>query len=91
MLERSTKSNLLEPGGFKYSLQDIPEPNLYRDQFPYDEVPKLAFNHRRVPMNMPEDIWITDNKKIALRLMQSNIVSFTKTQIGFISYKSYIV
>ena len=78
MLERSTKSNLLEPGGFKYSLQDIPEPNLYRDQFPYDEVPKLAFNHRRVPMNMPEDIWITDT---SFRDGQQSMAPYTVDQI----------
>lgn len=78
MLERSSKSNLLEPSGFKYSLQDIPEPNLYRDQFPYDEIPKLAFNHRRVPMNMPEDIWITDT---SFRDGQQSMAPYTVDQI----------
>lgn len=60
MLEMSNKSNLLEQGIYKYSLQDIEEPNLYREIYNYEEVPKIVFNHRRVPMNMPEDIWITD-------------------------------
>ncbi len=60
MLEASKKSNLLEQRSYKYSLQDVKEPNLYRDMFSYDEVPKIAFNHRRVPMDMPKDIWITD-------------------------------
>ncbi|MBR3212141.1 MAG: 2-isopropylmalate synthase, partial [Firmicutes bacterium] len=60
MLELSKKSNLLEQAIYKYSLQDIPEPNLYRDVYNYEEVPKVVFNQRRVPMNMPEDIWITD-------------------------------
>ena len=60
MLEISSKTNLLEQKSYKYSLQDIPEPNLYRDIYPYDEVPRIAFNHRRVPAGMPEDIWITD-------------------------------
>jgi len=68
----------LEPSGFKYSLQDIPEPNLYRDQFPYDEIPKLAFNHRRVPMNMPEDIWITDT---SFRDGQQSMAPYTVDQI----------
>lgn len=36
------------------------EPNLYRDIFPYKEVPKIPFNHRMVPMGMPDKIWITD-------------------------------
>lgn len=59
-IEFSQRSNLLERTEFKYPLQDIDEPHLFRNLFPYDEVPKIAFNHRHVPMNMPEEIWITD-------------------------------
>ena len=59
MLELSPKTNLLEENDYRYSLQDVPEPILYRDVYSYDEVPKVAFNHRRVPINMQEDIWIT--------------------------------
>ena len=60
MIELNKKSNLLEQASYKYSLQDVESPNLYREIYSYEEVPKLIFNHRRVPMNMPEDIWITD-------------------------------
>ncbi len=60
MLEVSSRTNLLEEANYKYSLQDIKDPNLYRDMYDYDSVPKVAFNHTRVPMNMPKDIWITD-------------------------------
>ena len=60
MIELNSVSNLLEQDQYKYKLQDVAEPNLYRDIYPYDEVPKTPFNHRRVPMNMPRDIWITD-------------------------------
>ena len=60
MLEISEKTNLLEQKSYKYQLQDVKEPNLYRDIYPYDEVPKTPFNHRRVPIGMPEEIWITD-------------------------------
>ena len=60
MLELSGKTNLLEQKNYKYSLQDIPNPNLYPDIFSYDQVPRIAFNHRRVPIGMPEEIWITD-------------------------------
>lgn len=59
-IEYSGRSNLLERTEFKYPLQDIDEPNLFRNLFPYDEAPKIAFNHRHVPMNMPADIWLTD-------------------------------
>ena len=60
MLNKNRHTNLLEQSQYKYSLQDVDEPNLYREIYPYDEVPKVAFNHRRVPLCMPEEIWITD-------------------------------
>ena len=78
MLEMSKKSNLLEQASYKDSLQDIKEPNLYRDMYNYDEVPKVAFNHRRVPMNMPEDIWITDT---SFRDGQQSMEPYTVKQI----------
>ena len=60
MLEISPHTNLLEQKSYRYSLQDVKDPNLYRDVYPYTEVPRISFNHRRVPMAMPEEIWITD-------------------------------
>ena len=60
MLEISKQTNLLELKSYKYSLQDVEEPNLQRDIYSYGEVPKVSFNHRRVPLNMPREIWITD-------------------------------
>ena len=60
MLEISKKTNLLEQDTYKYQLQDVAEPNLYRDIYSYDEIPRIPFNHRRVPINMPKEIWITD-------------------------------
>ena len=60
MLEISSKTNLLEQSTYKYSLQDVKEPNLYREVYPYTDVPRIPFNHRRVPIGMPQDIWITD-------------------------------
>ena len=60
MIEISKKSNLLEQKSYKYQLQDIEEPNLYREIYTYTEIPKVPFNHRRVPLGMPSEIWITD-------------------------------
>ncbi len=60
MIEISKKSNLLEQKSYKYQLQDIEEPNLYREIYTYTEIPKVPFNHRRVPLGMPTEIWITD-------------------------------
>ena len=79
MLEISSKTNLLEQKSYKYSLQDIPEPNLYREIYPYSGVPKVAFNHRRVPMGMPEDIWITDT---SFRDGQQSVEPYTVDQIA---------
>ena len=78
MLELSPRSHLLEAKTYKYALQDIPEPQLYRDVYSYDTVPKVGFNHRRVPMSMPEEIWITDT---SLRDGQQSIEPYTVDQI----------
>lgn len=78
MLEISSRTNLLEQKSYKYSLQDIAEPNLQRDIYSYGTVPKVAFNHRRVPMNMPEEIWITDT---SLRDGQQSVEPYTVEQI----------
>lgn len=56
----SKKSNLLEQDPYQYELHDVEKPELFREMFPYTEVPKIAYNYRRVPMNMPEEIYITD-------------------------------
>ena len=78
MLEISPKSNLLELKSYKYSLQDVEEPNLYRNVYNYEDVPKIAFNHRRVPMSMPKEIWITDT---SLRDGQQSVEPYTVKQI----------
>jgi isopropylmalate/homocitrate/citramalate synthase len=44
----------------KYPLQDVPEPNLYRDIFPYSQLPRVPFDGRAVPMSRAEQVWITD-------------------------------
>ena len=78
MLEVSPKTNLLEQKSYRYSLQDVKEPNLYRDIYNYEGVPKIPFNHRRVPMGMPEEIWITDT---SFRDGQQSMNPYTVEQI----------
>lgn len=56
----SNKTFKLEQDPYRYELQDIPQAELFREMFPYTETPKIAFNYRKVPENMPEDIFITD-------------------------------
>ena len=60
MFEFNKKTNLLESTTQSYPLIDVKEPNLYREYFTYDEVPKVVFNHRLVPMEVPEKFLITD-------------------------------
>ena len=78
MIEISDKTNLLEQKSYRSQLQDVAEPNLYREVYPYDEVPKMTFNHRRVPINMPKEIWITDT---SMRDGQQSVEPYTVEQI----------
>lgn len=54
------KKNLLEIEEHMYILDDVKKPNVFRNMFPYSEIPKIPFNDRIVPHDMPKDIWITD-------------------------------
>ena len=78
MLNKNRHTNLLEQSQYKYSLQDVDEPNLYREIYPYEEIPRVAFNHRRVPLSMPEEIWITDT---TFRDGQQSRAPYTAAQI----------
>jgi Isopropylmalate/homocitrate/citramalate synthases len=77
-LEFSQVTNLLEQSAYRFQLQDSDKPNLYRHLFDYETVPKVAFNHRMVPMNMPNDIFITDT---TFRDGQQSTSPFTVGQI----------
>jgi isopropylmalate/homocitrate/citramalate synthase len=44
----------------RYKLDNVANPNLYKDIFPYDEIPKIIFDRVQVPMDIPEEIYITD-------------------------------
>ncbi len=78
MIVFNDKSNLLEDSVYHYELQDVKEPKLYRELFNYEEIPKVAFNNRHVPMNMPEEIWMTDT---TFRDGQQSTSPFTVKQI----------
>ena len=78
MLEISKKTNLLEEKYYKYELQDVAEPNLFHNIYEYSTIPKVHFNHLRVPMSMPEDIWITDT---SFRDGQQSMYPYTVEQI----------
>ena len=78
MIYKNEKTNLLEEKFYNYNLQDVEEPQLFRDIFDYEHVPKIIFNNRVVPLNMPKDIWITDT---TFRDGQQSTSPFTVEQI----------
>ena len=45
---------------WKYSLQDISEPNLQRNVFPYDKVSRIDFDHKLVSIDPADELLITD-------------------------------
>ena len=64
-----------------FELKDVSEPNLFREYFPYSEVPKLPFSDRLVPKELPEDIFITDT---TFRDGQQSRPPYTAQQIATI-------
>ena len=78
MLSFDNTVNLLMQSKYRYSLQDVAEPNLYREIYDYDHVPKVAFNLRHVPMQIPDHIWMTDT---TFRDGQQSVSPFTPEQI----------
>lgn len=43
----------------EFCLQDVKDPNLLRDIYPYTSVPRIIFDNKTVPVNLQEDFWIT--------------------------------
>ncbi len=62
----------------KYTGVDAIRPNLFKDVFPYSEIPKIKFNNIQLPMEIPEDIWITDT---TFRDGQQSMESMTAEQM----------
>ena len=62
----------------KYIGVDAIRPNLFKDVFPYSEIPKIKFNNIQLPMEIPEDIWITDT---TFRDGQQSMESMTSEQM----------
>lgn len=77
-IEMNRKTNLLEEGYYRYPLQDVKKPQLFREVFDYEHVPKIIFNNTVVPMGMPKEIWITDT---TFRDGQQSMSPFSVEQI----------
>ncbi|MFQ3550102.1 MAG: histone-lysine N-methyltransferase, partial [Armatimonadota bacterium] len=59
MISKDPKLGVLRPK-LESKLINVDKPNLFRDIFPYSEIPKLTFDGKIVPMEPAEDIFITD-------------------------------
>jgi isopropylmalate/homocitrate/citramalate synthase len=71
-------NNLLQLEEHLYPLVDVAQPRVFRNLFPYDDIPKIAFNDRIVPHNFPDEIWITDT---TFRDGQQSRAPYTTEQI----------
>ena len=78
MLNFDQTKNLLMQSKYRYELQDVERPNLYREIFDYESIPKVPFNMRHVPEEMPAEIWMTDT---TFRDGQQSVSPFTVEQI----------
>lgn len=63
---------------YPYNLINTGEANLFKEIFPYSEIPKVTFNNIQHPMELPDNIWITDT---TFRDGQQSMSSFTVEQI----------
>lgn len=64
---------------WRYALQDVSEPNLQREIFPYEEVCRIDFDHKIIPISPAQEIFITDT---TFRDGQQARPPFTVKQIG---------
>lgn len=62
----------------KTETSDLNGPNFHRDIFPYSEIPKIQFNFKNIPMDIPDEIWITDT---TFRDGQQSMAPFSVEQI----------
>ena len=61
-----------------YTFRNRDEANLFRNMYPYNSIPKLIFNQRIVPMNLPKQIFITDT---TFRDGQQSVSPYTVDEI----------
>ena len=55
------KSSVLQTASRRaFPVADPETPELFRDQFPFSEVPRILFDGIEVPLSPPGEIWITD-------------------------------
>ncbi len=63
MARWNTKKRVLDhehSSFWRHELVDVREPNLMREIFPYEEVPRIDFDHMILPIDPADDMFITD-------------------------------
>lgn len=78
MFEINKRTRLLTRPERNHQLEDRDEPNMFREFYPYDEIPRVAFNNVHVPMFMQDEICITDT---TFRDGQQSRAPYTTEQI----------
>jgi len=73
------KKLIKQPDLSKFILEEKKEPELFRAQFPYSEVPRILFEEGCLMPDLPENIWITDT---TFRDGQQARPPYTPKQIG---------
>ena len=76
-LDRQTNLLQLEEQQM-YEMVEVEDPAVFRNLFPYTDIPKVAFNDRVVPHHMPDEIFITDT---TFRDGQQSRAPYTPDQI----------
>ena len=61
-----------------FKLVNEKQPMLFKEIFPYSEIPKVVFGGQQIPMSIPDDIWITDT---TFRDGQQSMDTYTEKQI----------
>ncbi len=64
-----------------FDLKDVKNPMLFRDMFPYTNIPRVVLEDRMIQTNIPRDIWITDT---TFRDGQQSRPPYTPKQIATI-------
>lgn len=70
--------NAFDADSYAVVLDDVKEPVLFPEIFPYIEAPRIGFNHRLVPMRTPRELWVTDT---TFRDGQQSVPPYTVQQV----------
>ncbi|MEJ8552995.1 2-isopropylmalate synthase [Tepidibacter sp. Z1-5] len=62
----------------KSSIVNLSNSNYFKNVFPYSQIPRVEFNNILLPMELPNDIWVTDT---TFRDGQQSMTSFSVDQI----------